>query len=311
MADTLSTITNLINSPPGVLVAGGVLAGIVWKFFDKVDEKLNDDTKLEIAIWLVGRKSLKHKAQNWPIAFLATFDRLFTKNHFTLRCFFRSALSSLLFLAFVLILDTLLPFGRSLLLVSIEHSDFIPFWQAVLPFLIITNVFPDYISLLETRLLLRIMARSQKTVVHVMLLVADAAVTIFTLSVSSVLGTSLKSALLFIYENPIEHPWSVLWQISKGLLLHFPRFYSGFISDAFNSENRLLYVYAGCFTSIWLWLYALSGFLLKAAHQFDIGFQWFNRRFDIEKKPLSSIGLVAGALVALVYWAAVIVSRVV
>jgi hypothetical protein len=64
-------------------------------------------------------------------------------------------------------------------------------------------------------------------------------------------------------------------------------------------------------TSIWLWLYAGSGFLLKAARRFDIGFDWFNRHFDIEKHPLQSIGLVAGALVAVVYWAAVIVSRVV
>jgi hypothetical protein len=55
--------------------------------------------------------------------------------------------------------------------------------------------------------------------------------------------------------------------------------------------------------SIWLWLYAGSGFLLKAARRFDIGFDWFNRRFDIEKKPLSAIGLVAGALVAILYWA--------
>ena len=64
-------------------------------------------------------------------------------------------------------------------------------------------------------------------------------------------------------------------------------------------------------TSIWLWLYAGAGFLLKAARRFDIGFEWFNRRFDIEKKPLQSIGLVAGALVAMVYWAVVIVSRIV
>jgi hypothetical protein len=64
-------------------------------------------------------------------------------------------------------------------------------------------------------------------------------------------------------------------------------------------------------SSIWLWLYAGSGFILKAARRLDIGFQSSNRRFDIERHPLASIGLVAGALVALIYWAAVIVSRVV
>jgi hypothetical protein len=61
-------------------------------------------------------------------------------------------------------------------------------------------------------------------------------------------------------------------------------------------------VYPALFTSIWLWLYAGSGFLLNAARHFDVGFQWFNRMFDIEKKPLSAIGLVAGSLVATLYW---------
>lgn len=73
----------------------------------------------------------------------------------------------------------------------------------------------------------------------------------------------------------------------------------------------LLYYGSALLTSVWLWFYAGSGFLLKFARRFDLGFQWFNRRFDIEKKPLSSIGLVAGSLVALIYWVAVIVSRVV
>jgi hypothetical protein len=63
-----------------------------------------------------------------------------------------------------------------------------------------------------------------------------------------------------------------------------------------------MFVYPAFFTSIWLWLYAGSGFLLKFARRFDIGFQWFNSKFDIEKKPLSAIGLVAGSLVAILYW---------
>jgi len=71
----------------------------------------------------------------------------------------------------------------------------------------------------------------------------------------------------------------------------------------------LLLIIPALATSSWLWLYAGSGFILKAARRFDIGFEWLNRHFDIEKKPLQSIGLVAGALVALVYWAAVIISR--
>lgn len=40
VADTLTTITKVINSPPGQLAAGGVLAGIVWKFFERVEAVL-------------------------------------------------------------------------------------------------------------------------------------------------------------------------------------------------------------------------------------------------------------------------------
>jgi hypothetical protein len=44
-----------------------------------------------------------------------------------------------------------------------------------------------------------------------------------------------------------------------------------------------------------------------AARRFDIGFAWFNRKFDIEHHPLSAIGLVAGAIVAVLWWAVVAV----
>jgi hypothetical protein len=60
-------------------------------------------------------------------------------------------------------------------------------------------------------------------------------------------------------------------------------------------------------TSIWLWLYVISGALLKTARSFDIGLDWVSRYFNIEKKPLQSIGLVAGVFVAVAYWTVVII----
>jgi hypothetical protein len=51
-----------------------------------------------------------------------------------------------------------------------------------------------------------------------------------------------------------------------------------------------------------VWRCAGSGLLLRFARRFDKFFEWFNSKVDIEKKPLSAIGLVAGALVAVMYW---------
>ncbi len=56
------------------------------------------------------------------------------------------------------------------------------------------------------------------------------------------------------------------------------------------------------------WTEAVLNKKTKRAYSswFDIGFESFNRPFDIDEKPSPSIGLVAGALVAIAYWAAVI-----
>src|SRR5579862_3815205 len=92
--DALTTITKIINSPPGQLAAGGVLAGIVWKFFERVEAVLKDDTKLEIAVWLLGVK-VGQKLEPWPETFAKVFDRVFGKKHLSWTCFVKSSTVSL------------------------------------------------------------------------------------------------------------------------------------------------------------------------------------------------------------------------
>jgi hypothetical protein len=91
--DILTTLTHLINSPPGQLAAGGVLAGIVWKFFERIEAVLTDQTKLEIAVWLVGVK-VGQKVEPWPRTFAKVFDRVFGTKHLSWKCFWRSCLAS-------------------------------------------------------------------------------------------------------------------------------------------------------------------------------------------------------------------------
>jgi hypothetical protein len=94
MADTLDTITKLIQSPPGQLAAGGVLAGIVWKFFERVEAVLTENTKLEIARWLRVRNIetglIADNALTWPETLAKVFDRVFGTKHLSWKCFWRS-----------------------------------------------------------------------------------------------------------------------------------------------------------------------------------------------------------------------------
>jgi hypothetical protein len=116
MVDALTTITHLIQSPPGQLAAGCVLAGIVWKFFERVEAVLTDQTKLEIAVWLLGVK-IGQKVEPWPETFAKLFDRVFGTKHWSWTCFWRSCIASyasvgmLLFLAFLIGLEPLKVLG--------------------------------------------------------------------------------------------------------------------------------------------------------------------------------------------------------
>jgi hypothetical protein len=297
MPDALTTITKLINSPPGQLAAGGVLAGIVWKFFERVESVLTDQTKLEIAVWLLGVK-VGQRVEPWPDTFAKVFDRVFGTKHLSWKCFWRSCVISYVLLVLAAVIYTQVRFPS----VHFMRGLRFPGWPHMAMFFgitLFTNVLPDYLSLLESRFVLRLMTRTRSGGVWTGGLVVDVWLTLLIaflpiVILSGVLSGRFDSlAVLRVAWQSILHP------------LDFTRGVFGYAAQS------PVVIFPAFFTSIWLWLYAGSGFLLKAARRFDIGFDWFNRKFDIERKPLQSIGLVAGALVAVVYWAAVIVSRVV
>jgi hypothetical protein len=308
MTDFLTTITKLIQSPPGQLAAGGVPAGMVWKFFERVEAVLTDQTKLEIAVWLLGRKKFGPKVQPWPDTFTKLFDRVYGTKHLSWKCFGRSALTSVLFSSVIICVPAygqiLLTFGNlaRVLLYSIGLS-------------VVGNIVPDYVSLLETRQMLRFAQHHHRSVpIYIAL---DLVVTTGVAVLTACFVEALRIVIFVVpsrpeFGNAIPPVSSIDWLMyfwGRCLSLAFEEPASIFVGvDGFFTRA---WFYPAFFTSIWLWLYAGSGFLLKAARRFDIGFDWFNRKFDIEKKPLQSIGLVAGALVAVVYWVAAIVSRMV
>jgi hypothetical protein len=338
MADVLTTISKIINSPPGQLVAGGVLAGIVWKFFERVEAVLTDQTKLEISVWLLGVK-VGRKVEPWPDTFANVFDRVFGKRHFSVACLKKSTIATFLVATIAWIYVYFMSGEWRVLDPGPSLTDAAEIGLVkmivVLVAIAIVNVFPDYISLLETRYALRLTRRVSNSVGIAVVLVADLIVT-----------AAIPGLPLYYFERiEAESAYSDIriiatlsepefLRIRKLLRADLPEKYKELIviaidaqrqgrtQDAQRAVHRMKWeiayrmyatvaVYPAFFTSIWLWLYAGSGFILKAARRFDLGFEWFNQKFDIEKKPLQSIGLVAGALVAIVYWAAVIVIRAV
>jgi len=282
----LNTITKLIQSPPKSLGAGVVLFGAVWGFFKGVESILTDDTKFEMAVWLVGVK-VGQKVKPWPDTFAKVFDRVFGTKHLSWKCFWRSCLASYGMVAVVILWESVQPrtyrSSESLLEIA-SGTAYYSFFG---------NVVPDFVSLLETRYVLGRMVPERRTWMLIGWVMIDLLITTgMALLVAHVILSSW-----WVDNNPLKWSWT-----PKAFWSHF--------TDYHQVNSAITFTVPAFFTSVWLWLYAGSGFLLKAARRFDIGFDWFNRKFDIEKKPLSSIGFVAAVLVVVCYSSAVIITHI-
>ena len=62
-----------------------------------------------------------------------------------------------------------------------------------------------------------------------------------------------------------------------------------------------IFFYSTFFTSVWVWLYAFSGLVVKLAGYLGIGFNRLKWFLDIENKPLHSLGIISMLLVTLLY----------
>jgi len=283
-------LTHLITSPPVQFVAGSALAGVVWAMSGRVDAVLADNTKVEVAVWLLEREKkaegLNAKAHNWPSTFASIFDTIFGERHLTLRCFRRSCLVSacgvvLMFLLWgVLHPDKFIAYFRSNPYPLIEY----------IPKFLFVSVLPDYISLLKSRFFIRFMGKANSLTIALLILLD------FGVTLAIAVGTFLLYDYAFISAERRKDDLQLL--------------HEGPTLDSRPGMAPLSAVlYPAFFTTIWVTLYGMSGLALKLERRMGRGLGWFNRRFDIEKKPVQSIGLVAGLLVALAYWTVVIVAR--
>jgi hypothetical protein len=205
MSDTLTTITKLIYSPPAQLLAGGVLAGLVWKFFERVETVLTDQTKLEIAVWLVGRKKFGPKLQPWPQTFAKVFDRVFGKRHLSWRCFWRCILLS--YAVFALALASALMFSSDWKTGNVGGVRFLILFLIVL----FTNAIPDYLSLLETRFILKLMIRWKRVGLIIVLLIIDLLFTAYFGSIGASALSHYHEDLLIVQEMERAYARSMGW----------------------------------------------------------------------------------------------------
>ncbi len=186
MADTLTTITNLINSPPGQLAAGGVLFYGVQKFFKELGDVLSVDTNREITRWLKTKVLetglLAEEAATWPRTFTSILDRVFGERKWSWKALWRSGVATISCIvvssAVLSVLskpardkfESLIPAVASPIMLLIAVLIALP---VLLMIFTITNIIPDYLSLLKTRMAVERCGRAKSGKIRALVIVSD------------------------------------------------------------------------------------------------------------------------------------------
>lgn len=273
------------------------LIGGIYVAFNYAGESVNESAKRSTAIWLQN-VNLSKDLPNWPQAFTELFDTVFTKKHWSWTCFWRSLLVSVVgSLLILIILVAIREFVPSRGNLEDLYKDF---FLGLIATGCLINIVSDYFSLLQTRIVLSLIIRSSSRLNVLFLLVFDVLLT-------AIIFVVAWSSLMTLYFLSYDVNLIAIQDAFAGLLQTFDMMYS--FSIGIYLEDGVLTTYVvfltpiitTFFTSIWLWLYAASGFLLKLLSTSRAGIKFLRDSLDITNKPFNAMGFTLMLLVTIVY----------
>ncbi len=260
----------------------GLLKGISW-LFNEAESKINEKTRKSITRWLKNDKSIVSD-ESWIHSFRILFDKVFGSKPLSIGFFLRSSLVSAF--SFCLILLTLGAFDDPRGLGSITILEPIIVFACF-------NMLPDYLSLIQTRYMLSIIDKSSRLRHKIAVFFTDFQFTSFIFFVfggllfaayTLVIDTRQGQPLLENYRLRFEDMWYDDFSVDRGATARI------FL------QSQLLTTFV---TSVWLWMHGLTGLLIKTINRLGSGFKFLLKPFDIENKPVGSMGFILSILVTL------------
>lgn len=286
------------------LIACTAVVSFVVLLFIFGDRVLARDRRRELGGWLIDDLPADARVDALPKAFIEWFDRLFRSKpvdvfgvQIHVPSFWRSALASFLALCAATIVWFATKGGFStppgggtnvtLLLVMYGGAT------------VLTNIIPDYLSLIESRFVLGVMSETRSLLGKLALLIADAiataAIVFFFLWGSGYLLLPLvPDDSLYTVGCLTRENFDLARMIDitiAGLTFSTP-------PGTINYDVSSIYIFSSFFTSFWVWLYLGSSLLVRIAVLVP-GLRAFLRRAcRVEDYPLRVLAIVSG-LVAL------------
>lgn len=272
---------------PELLVIWATVIGGIWGLFNAMEESSNRKFKTKVSEWLknLAKESSANLIKIALIFFIKSFDRIFGEKHLSFKCFFRSCVASLLAVLIVSIIyfaSNRFEIQKAMVWHAPNGLSYISYIFILTLFL---NFIPDYISLLETRWILK-KAVGVRIGHLALLLLLDIIFTYAIFYFSTIIIIKLYFLLLFktflTYAHPELIPIRAVNAFPEFLFLKKFDFMPGSIG---------IFFYSAFFTSIWLYLFIISAALIKVSHPILLA-RYMNNFLDIGKKPLSSMGTV-------------------
>ena len=229
-----------------------IAAAIFYSVTSFTVSKLTPDRQTHLALWLQGDYE-----SSWAEQFGAMFDRIFGANHMRPRCMALSAIASIL-----AVMGLWALFDPILGVLALRSDAGLNLAQALLLGAAI-NIIPDYVSLYETRWLLKTFEKVRHPIKQLGILVLDALVT------GAIIFAGIK-IYLWITGRP---------SISLVEMAALFSFYAVFFYSTF-------------FTSLWAWAYCLSSWIARLSKRIGLP-SWL----DIHNAPGAALGLIGAVLV--------------
>lgn len=274
------------------------VAGALWLMFNGSEHVLKDDVRRKIGVWLAKDP---HVATSWPETFITLFDRIFVpKKRITKGgwrpAFWRSCVASILAVSALALVFLPYMFPE-----KGARADTLNYYLTTMAMVvglwIVLNIIPDYISIVETRLLLNVLSLSRNYIFLILILIFDFVIT----------------ALIFFFGLSM---FQFLFDLAVGAPLSIKGIFSNAYDITINSVDMIIFIsdptnifgvflYSTFLTSAWLWLYVLAALLVRGLNTAGAFKGWLGRWMDLEDKPLRSMGFSLIALSAAVYlvWA--------
>jgi len=287
------------------------LAGAISLPLVTVEPLLRDEYRTKIASWVRGAKFSK-AVEPWPKIASSLMDRVFGDKHLSWKCFIRSAIAS----SFVVLLLFFVPrlpdfIDDPLLIYFLDETILI-----ILIFAIFINFVPDYLSLLETRIIVHFLNRSDDGInfqSSIMWLAIDFLITTCIVYFGFCLfGIFLGlSGQYHVYgKKPFSNEW--LQFTINGFfetidILHTCfQYILGLNKDIGRERIYMPFIISTYLTSIWLWLYLVSGFVVRTAYRVERFQDFIDKTLKLDTHPLQVMALILVAVFSAIYWPVVL-----